>query len=230
MKIHRFIIPDNLRTGDLEIRDKEIIGQIKNVLRLKVGEKIIIGNGKGQEAMAKITGIGKSSVVLKVQSLRENDNESKNSVTLYCSVLKKENFEFVVQKATEIGIKRIVPVISERTIKFGLNQERLEKIAKEAVEQSGRGMAPVILEPMYFEEAVTNTSEMDGVFFFDSSGKPIKENSLNGEIAIFIGPEGGWTDLEVSLAKNNGFIIVSLGKLTLRAETAAIVASYILTK
>ncbi len=230
MKIHRFIIPDNLKADELEIHDKEIVWQIKNVLRLKLGEKIIVGDGKSQEALAEITGIERSSVVLKVQSLQENDNESKNSVTLYCSVLKKENFELVVQKATEVGIKRIIPVISERTIKLGLNQERLEKIAKEAAEQSGRGMVPIILEPISFEKAVANASMTGNNFLFDSSGEHIKETSFNGESAIFIGPEGGWTNIELSLAKNNGFIIVSLGKLTLRAETAAIVASYLLTK
>lgn len=230
MKIHRFIIPDNLRTGDLEIYDKEIVGQIKNVLHLKVGEKIMIGNGQGKEALAEITGIGKSSVALKVQSLHENDNEPKNSITLYCSVLKKENFELVVQKATEIGVKRIVAVISERTIKLGLNQERLEKIAKEAAEQSGRGMVPFILGPISFEKAVANASVEGSSFLFDSSGEPIKETSLNGEIAIFIGPEGGWAEHELSLARSNVMNIMNLGKLTLRAETAAIVASYLLTK
>ncbi len=230
MKIHRFIIPDNLRADDLEIYDKEIVGQIKNVLHLKLGEKIIIGDGQGQEALAEITEIGKSSVVLKVQSLHKNDNEPKNLITLYCSVLKKENFELVVQKATEIGIKRIVPIISERTIKLGLNQERLEKIAKEAAEQSGRGMVPVILEPIFFEEAAKNVSGVSSNFLFDSSGETFKETNLNGEIAIFIGPEGGWTEREISLARNNNMSIVSLGKLTLRAETAAIVASYLLAR
>jgi 16S rRNA (uracil1498-N3)-methyltransferase len=230
MKIHRFIIPNNLKTDNFEIHDKEIIWQIKNVLRLKVGEKIIVGNGQRQEVLAEIIEIEKSSVVLKVQSLNENDNEPKNSVTLYCSVLKKENFELVVQKTTEIGIKRIVPIISERTIKLGLNQERLEKITKEAAEQSGRGVIPVILGPMSFEEAVANASRVGSNFLFDLSGDVIKKTTLSGEIAIFIGPEGGWTENELSLARGNGINIVSLGKLTLRAETAAIIASYILTK
>ncbi len=217
-------------TDDLEIIDQEVVGQIKNVLRLKLGEKIVVGDGLGHEMLAEITGISKSSIILKATKVQENDNEPKNSVTLYCSVLKKENFELVVQKATEIGIKTIVPVISERTIKLGLNKERLEKIAKEAAEQSGRGIVPVILEPMSFEEAVANVSSVGSSFLFDSSGEVLKEASLNVEITAFIGPEGGWTERELSLARNNGFSIVSLGKLTFRAETAAIIASYILTR
>lgn len=230
MKIHRFIIPNNLRTDNLEIKDKEIVGQIKNVLRLKLGEKIVIGDGQGEEVLAEITGIGKSSVVLKVGLVQKNDNEPKNSVTLYCSILKKENFEFVVQKSTEIGIKNIIPVTSERTIKLGLNQERLEKIAKEAAEQSGRGVIPVISKPMSFEEAIKNASEAGSNFLFDSSGEVFQEVSFGGEVSAFIGPEGGWTEKEMALARSNGFSIVSLGKLTFRAETAAIVASYLLTR
>ena len=230
MKIHRFIIQNNLKTDNLEIVDQEIVGQIKNVLRLKVGEEVIVGDGKGKEILAEIKEIGKSSIVLKINQVKENNNEPKNSVTLYCAVLKKENFELVTQKATEVGIKNIIPVISERTIKLGLNKERLEKIAKEAAEQSGRGVVPVISEPMSFEKAVESASREGSSFLFDSSGEVFKENSLNGEVSAFIGPEGGWTERELSLARSNGLSIVSLGKLTLRAETAAIIASYLLIK
>lgn len=230
MKIHRFIIPSNLRSDELEITDQDIVGQIKNVLRLKLGEKVIVGDGRGKEVLSEIKKIGKSSVTLKVHRVEENSNETKNSVTLYCSVLKKENFELVVQKATEIGVRYIVPVITERTVKLGLNKERLEKIAKEAAEQSGRGIVPVIFKPMSFEEAVGNTYLAGSKFIFDALGGVFKETSLKGEIAAFIGPEGGWTEKELALARSKDFTIVSLGKLTLRAETAAIVASYILTK
>lgn len=193
-------------------------------------KKIIVGDGRGKEVLAEIAEIGKSAVVLKVVLVQENDNEPKNSVTLYCSVLKKENFEFVVQKATEIGVGHIIPIISERTIKLGLNHERLEKIGKEATEQSGRGIIPIISESMSLEEAVANVSGVGSSFFFDSSGEIFKEAPLNREISAFIGPEGGWSERELSLARNNGLAVVSLSKLTLRAETAAIVASYILTR
>ena len=231
MKIHRFIISSDLSADNLEIVDREIVGQIKNVLHLKLGEKVIVGDGRGEEKLAEITGIGKSSVALKAQRLQKNGNEPKNSITLYCSILKKENFELVVQKATEIGVKHIVPVISERTIKLSLNQERLEKIAKEAAEQSGRGVVPVISGPMSFEEAVVNVSKAGSNFLFDSSGEVFKEEVISsGEISAFIGPEGGWVERELSLARSRGFNIVSLGKLTLRAETAAIVSSYMLTR
>ncbi|OGI98614.1 hypothetical protein A3H53_01195 [Candidatus Nomurabacteria bacterium RIFCSPLOWO2_02_FULL_40_10] len=229
MKIHRFIINKDLVEGRLEVVDNELFNQLKNVLRLGVGSKVSLADSKGREALAEIKGFKKGSIELQLQEAFRNDKEPAREVTLYCSVLKRENFELVVQKATEVGVKRIFPLVAERTVKLNLKMERLQKIIKEAAEQSGRAVVPILYEPVSFKGAVTHAKENSLNLFFDISGVSLKKNlgAQKNSIGVFIGPEGGWTAKELESARESKFEIVSLGKLTLRAETAAIVASYI---
>ncbi|MEI6580694.1 MAG: RsmE family RNA methyltransferase [bacterium] len=255
MKIHRFIGNFDLSKKELEIKDKEIVNQIKNVLRLKVGEAIELCDGKSISTIVDIVEIKKDKVLVKITSLLHKDYEGQHStkkVHLFCAVLKKENFELVVQKTTECGVSKIVPIISERTIKTGLNIERLRKIAKEASEQSGRINIPEILEPISYKESLELSEKNNTNILFDGSGElfykmpwearrsrtekiPSKEFSCILEdnsprtYNIFIGPEGGWTEREIAEAKNLNFKIASLGPLTLRGETAAIIATYLIS-
>jgi 16S rRNA (uracil1498-N3)-methyltransferase len=151
-----------------------------------------------------------------------------NQAILYCAVLKKENFELVVQKATEIGVAKIVPVITERTVKLGINMERLHKIIVEACEQSGRGFLPEIVEPMKLEFALKGAESNDANLFFHFSKTKISaSDKISGQVGLFVGPEGGWSDEEVNLAKDHNCKIVSFGDNVFRAETAAIIASYL---
>jgi len=248
MKIHRFIGPFDLTQKSLQIKDKEIVNQMKNVLRLKEGELVELCDGKDISAMAEIAKINKDSVDVLIEKIEKNKNKSKNKVSLFCAILKKENFELVVQKATECGISKIIPIITARTIKTGLNMDRLKKIAKEASEQSGRITVPEISEPIKFEDAIKNIGEES--VFFDASGeltfemhcagwraehsKFSAENYMriskdNSPRSIWIGPEGGWTEEEIAKAKSLNFKIASLGTLTLRGETAAIIATYLIS-
>ena len=103
MKIHRFIGPFDLTQKSLQIKDKEIVNQMKNVLRLKEGELVELCDGKAISAMAEIAKINKDSVDILIEKIEKNKNKSKNKVSLFCAILKKENFELVVQKATECG-------------------------------------------------------------------------------------------------------------------------------
>ena len=143
-------------------------------------------------------------------------------------VLKKENFEWAVQKAVEVGVKEITPIITARTVKLGLNKDRLKKIIKEAAEQSGRGILPKLNEAIIFDEAIKSAKENDLNLFFNIGGKNVQHSMSNiSKIGIFIGPEGGWDEEEIKKAQSsNGFTIVGLGKTILRAETAAVIASY----
>jgi len=231
-KIHRFInnfdltAQAGLSQKQLEITG-EIAHQIIKVLKLKVGEKIELSNGKHISAIAYICKIDKKSVWVKILETREEKRESKK-VTLFCAILKKENFELVVQKTTECGIDKIVPIITSRTIKTGLNLERLKKIAKEASEQSRCSTVPEILEPISFEKSLELVKENDDNILFDISGSKFANNHNLKPINLFIGPEGGWTEDEIKKAQNLDFKIISLGKLTLRAETAAIVSTYLI--
>jgi len=228
MKIHRFIDDFDLSKKQLEISG-DIAHQIIKVLKLKTGEKIELSDGKGNVGFGKIKNLSKNTVLVEIEKI-EKITENKKT-TLFCAILKKENFELVVQKATECGINKIVPIITNRTIKTGLKFDRLQKIAKEASEQSGRSIVPEILEPISFEKSLELCKENNLNILFDSSGEKFSEIDINNfnNINIFIGCEGGWTEEEIQKVKNSNFKIASLGKLTLRAETAAIISSYLIS-
>jgi 16S rRNA (uracil1498-N3)-methyltransferase len=228
MRINRFFGNFDFNSEDIKISDKEICRQIKDVLRLKSGERIVLFNGNSEEAEVEIKKIDKNIVEVEIIGIKINDNEPEKEIILYCSILKGEHFEIVTEKATEVGVSRIVPIICERTIKTGIKKERLEKIIKEAAEQSGRGILPILEEEIGFNEVANEAKKNDLNLFFDLSGE--KFSAGNGEerkIGIFIGPEGGWSEEELKIAEDNNFKIVSLSKLTFRAETAAIIASYL---
>lgn len=230
MKLHRFIGDFDLSKPTLFLHDGTLINQIKNVLRLTVGEQIVLVTGFGLEAVVVIEGLNKDELSVKILDKKENLSESKRFVTLYCSVLKRENFELVAQKAVECGVKKIVPIISDRTVKTGLKIDRIEKIIKEASEQCGRALVPELGNIVILAEAL-NDSKINGVnLFFDASGEPFETKKLLNSVGIFVGPEGGWTEQELILAKESGCQIVSLGALTLRGETAAIISSYLATR
>ncbi|HPS21575.1 MAG TPA: RsmE family RNA methyltransferase [Candidatus Paceibacterota bacterium] len=229
MKIHRFIDQNfDLNNKELEITG-EIAHQVIKVLKFEIGEKIELSDGKGAVGIGKVKNLSKNTVLVEIEKIEKLEENKKT--TLFCAVLKKENFELVVQKATECGIKKIVPIITDRTIKTGLKLDRLEKIAKEASEQSGRSIVPEISEPVSFEKSLELINKTDLNILFDISGEKFSEINLNDfeKINIFIGPEGGWTDNEIKKMKNLNFKIASLGKLTLRAETAAIVSSFLVS-
>lgn len=232
MKVHRFIIDTDFKDSVFEINDREVARQIRSVLKLRAGEIIILGNGRLDEVQCQITSVGIKGVEVKVVSRGRNLNEFKTQVVLYCAILKKDNFDLVVQKATEVGVTEIYPVISKRAVKLDVNVERLTKVAKEAAEQSGRGIVPLVHDPLKFSEALLYAAPNDANYFFEL-GAPafdrgvLKMRGMN-RIGIFIGTEGGWDETEVEAAKKNYFHVASLGNLTLRAETAAIIATYLI--
>lgn len=229
MRLHRFIGNFDLSQKQIVISDADFTNQAKNVLRLKIGEKLILCDGNLNEAVAEISSLNKKLAELKILETYKNEKESINYVILYCPILKKENFEWTVQKAVEIGVKEITPLITSRTVKLGLNKERLEKIIKEAAEQSGRGVLPKINKAVDFNEAVAEAKNKNEInLFFNIGESPFGHSmSKSKKIGVFVGPEGGWTEEEIKIAQSNGFTLVGLGDTILRAETAAAIASYL---
>jgi len=223
MKKHRFIVELDLVPGPLELKDGELFHQWKNVLRIPVGGDVVLSDGKGREAEGRIVAYGRSSVTLELEEPEGTSSEGR-AVTLYAALLKRENFELVLQKATEVGVARIVPVVTARTVKLGFKMDRAKKIVREAAEQSGRATVPVVEEPTRFPDAVKHAAGPQAFFHVVLRPTSYKLQPSSG---VWIGPEGGWTDEEVHAAREAGFDIASLGDLTLRAETAAIVASYL---
>lgn len=225
MKLHRFFGDFDLQKNKIEIFDEEICNQIKNVLRLGIGDKLILCDGKKRESVVQISAFGKGSVLFENGKTENNQNEPAKNIILYCSILKHDHFELVCQKATEVGASKIVPIICKHTVKKDIRTERVRKIIKEAAEQSGRGKIPVLGEVIEFSKALENAGENEINIIFDASGKKFEPISTKN-IGIFIGPEGGWDKTEIVLAKDKGFSIFNLGKLILRAETAAILGVF----
>lgn len=229
MKIHRFIDSSfNLDSGSLVVTNPEIVNQWVNVLRFKISDKLVVCDGAGFESQATIVKISTDTVELLLDGKTKNQNEPSRQVYLYCAVLKKENFELVVQKSIETGVTKIIPIKTERTIKQNLRVDRLQKIAQEAAEQSGRGIVPEIAGVMDFAPALAEAVSRGETFLFDlTASKMFTEKSPSKDLVnIFIGPEGGFSETEVAQAKESSAQISSLGRLTLRAETAAIVATW----
>lgn len=229
-KIHHFIIQNiTFSIGILDIQEKEFIRQLRSVLKIVVGEHIIIGDGKNNQAEAVILEVTKKYVRVQVGSIKQNHNELPVKIQLYCSLLKRENFEWIVQKAAELGVSDIIPLITSRTIKSGYNKSRLQKIAGEAAEQCERGIVPIIHEIVKISDVWNMISKKDTVIMFDKTGTRIPSHfslKKTETIALLVGPEGGWTDEELQQAEKRGIKIMSLGKTMLRAETAAVVGCF----
>ncbi len=222
MKLHYFITPFSVAEETVAVADTKVIHHIKDVLKIDVGEKIMLADGAGNKVLIRLSKLGKD--FLEGQLLEhEADLPLAPAVTLYAAMLKRDMFELVVQKAVELGITKIVPLITERTVKLGFNRERLERIIIEAVEQSEQSIVPMLGEPLSLSGAFAGTAE-SSCYFFQQEGSKIAEVILSDKkpIALFIGPEGGFAPEEVGLAKAQGATLVSLGPTMLRAETAAI--------
>ena len=247
MKLHRFY-------NDIPIGDKEnitissvlISNQMRNVLRIKTGDKVCIFDNSGFDFMAVVDKYEKDTVYLRISEKKVNNVRAKRETYLFCSILKKNNFEWVVEKATELGVSHIVPIISNRSEKKGLNKERLQKIIIESGEQSGRGILPRLYEIIDLEKSITDYSKIKLIAWDpravkfsikdlseikDRSGNNLSNDSSNGlsnviethdVIGVYIGPEGGWTEEEIELFNKNNVSIYSLGPQILRAETAVV--------
>jgi 16S rRNA (uracil1498-N3)-methyltransferase len=225
MRLHRFIGDFDLSKKELEITDPENIKQIKGVLRLEIGDKLILGDGRGRTADATITDFPSGGISVSLENVKAEDTAS-IKVNLYLAILKKENFELAVQKAVECGVANITPVITERTVKTGLNTTRLQKIIREASEQCGQNMVPALLPILDFSVALAYGSAAEEKIIFHLVDKIYEADKASKSASIFIGPEGGFTEKEITLAEKAGYKAASLGSLTLRGETAAIVATY----
>ena len=224
MRLHRFVEKFN-NVGIYEITNPERVRQITKVLRLQVGDQIILSDGAGHHSNALIQEINKKSVVVLISKI-ENTDEKWNKVKLYCNILKRENFEFVTQKATELGVSEIIPLLSARTVKQNINHMRLEKIIEEATEQCERDLIPNLAPETNLENALVKAKEEGIVIFFEKFGTTLNNIKVGKIISIFIGPEGGFSEKEISEARSAGYNVSSLGPLVLRGETAAMIATY----
>lgn len=232
--MHRFYLNQQLDKEIIVIKDRATAHQMRDVLKLRKGEKVLFFSDKpgyaGFDFVSELKNIDGISAVFMSREKVENTRESSKKLVLYQSLIKKDKFEWVLEKATEIGVLEIIPMVSARSEKKSLNAERCGAILKEAAEQSGRAIVPKLHPVVAFERAVSGAESSGAKAYFASVLE--KENMARGagdrQINLFIGPEGGWEDREISSAQRANFEIISLGRLILRSETAAIVASHTL--
>jgi 16S rRNA (uracil1498-N3)-methyltransferase len=213
---------------------------LRDVLRLRKGDEVSVFDGEGKEFLCRVQEAGSGKEISRLEIVKETDPpapESKLDLTLAIALLKGEKFNLVIQKATELGVTKIVPLQTKRAdVKVNKNDspkkiERWNRIALEAAKQSGRARVPLITEPIDFEEFVKN-ADSTGLFFSEREGQSlnafISDNRTSGKLTAVVGPEGGWEDSEIALAGAKGFHIVTLGGRVLRAETAGIVVTALL--
>jgi 16S rRNA (uracil1498-N3)-methyltransferase len=209
---------------------------LRDVLRLKAGDKVYVFNGAGQEFQCTVEESKRDSAELKIiAEIAPARPESELQLTLAVALLKGEKFDLVVQKATELGVTQVVPVVT-KLADIRLRDEsdaakrvaRWQRIALEAAKQSGRAVVPAVATPVSFASLIAEPAEpgMKRLMFSEREGTSLKAAAdLPGtatRITALVGSEGGWTDEELNLAQQAGWAIVTLGGRTLRAETAAI--------
>jgi 16S rRNA (uracil1498-N3)-methyltransferase len=229
----RFYVPDpQIDKGLLKVEGSEV-RHIRRVLRLKAGDRLVLFDGSAKEYEGIIVEESPSSVVIKVEDIFSSLKESPLEVTLAQSLLKGEKMEYLIQKATELGITKIIPFFSSRSVPLLDKSKKLrryhrwEKIAIEACKQCGRITVPKV-EPLqnYSEMLGMASSEALRLILWEREGQGLKEvlKESKGRTKIFfmVGPEGGISEEEAAEAKKVGFIPITLGKRILRSETAGL--------
>ncbi len=234
----RFFVSDkDVREGSVVIRGDDV-HHIVTVLRMRSGDRFIAIDPGGREHTVEITLWSPRSVVGRIIETRRTRVEPGLQVTLLQGLPKSKKMDFIVQKGTELGVSRIVPVVTERTIvnleekKADEKRERWQRIAREAAEQCRRTFSPVVGEVVTFEEALEKYvfpgSELSLIPWEEEDCRSLKgflrQGGRPSRVNLFIGPEGGFTQAEVDLAQEAGVIPVSLGPRILRAETASLAA------
>lgn len=202
---------------------------VAKVLRKKSGEDIFVTDGEGNLYKTKITSVGKEHIDCTITERFRNINEPVQKITLYQSLIKNpDRFEFVIEKTVELGVNSIQPVVTENVVnKTTDKSERWQSIALAAMKQSQRCHLPKVNTPVSFADAVSSAAGDTKLIAHEKTDdKSITINNLDNanEVSLFIGPEGGFTDEEVTFAVNNGFKLLNLGARKYRSETAAVLA------
>lgn len=239
--MHRFFMPSQDTLQDKMImRDKREIHHIRDVLRLKEGDEVVIFNDKGIEFKAGIESVSSQSITFKVRQKAAAGRQQESKITVACALPKKSKMSDIVDKLTQLGVDRIIPMKTERVIvkldkrKENLLMVRWQKIALNASKQSQRNSIPEIDRVRPLKEVLNEAGKFDLKLIptLIDERKNIREVIVGSRapknILVLIGPEGDFSGEEVGMAVGSGFIPVSLGESVLRVDTAAIaVASYV---
>lgn len=232
MAISRIYQPIELKCDSIVQLDPSASHKIISVLRAKQGEKLIVFNGSGSEYKGTITEISKKQISLRVEEHILRDVESPLELYLAQGISRGEKMDYTIQKAVELGVKKIIPLFTERcTIKLdperrNRRSQHWQSIIVSACEQSGRNKLPELLPPMTLEEGLRSIQADWRFVLAPTAASSLKEKKIlkNQRVILLIGPEGGLSEQEISQASKHGFIPLKLGPRILRTETAAVAA------
>lgn len=225
--MRRFYAPVNSFTEAGVMLNEDETRHLRDVLRLRIGDEVSVFDGVGRELMGTIASIGKrNSEIIFVEEIEPASAESPLDLTIAAAVVNGDKYDLVVQKAVELGVNKLIPLITIRCdvkVKDAARRlERWRRIALEATKQCGRAKLMQIIEPFGFAELIANSIAEDVVLFSERDGLDFSNIKPDKRITALFGPKGGWDDTELEAAGTKGIKIVTLGGRILRAETAAI--------
>lgn len=219
-RLHRFYVGDSVELKhDFWLHDERLVWQWRKVLRMHNGQELVLFDGVRSDRLYRLVELGEREAHLEYVTDFERQ-VPKREVYLLWSLLKKDKNEWVMQKATELGVSHFVPIIADRSEKMGFDMDRAKRIVVEAAEQCGRSDIPVVREPMSTAVAIDELMSTVRLYVCEQgNGAPAETDTARG---LLIGPEGGWSDEERQLFTDRELPLIGLGDFTLRAETAAI--------
>lgn len=228
-----FVGPEELAEGKIALTGENY--QHAKVLRLKPEEKVLVCDGQGREALCAVLETGSREITLEVMELRKSASEAQVRVSVYMAFPKADKLEHVIQKATELGAYEIVAFPSARCVSrpdeksLKKKQERWQKIAASAAEQSGRGRIPEVLTLGSYREALQRAAQAEKALLFYENEHALTlrmalENGSLSTVSLLTGPEGGLEEAEVEQARAAGLQVCTLGSRILRCETAPLCA------
>jgi 16S rRNA (uracil1498-N3)-methyltransferase len=221
----RLFVRQPLSEGTRVELDAGQANYLGNVMRFSLGAELLVFDGQSGEWLARISDAGKKRMTLTVER-RTREPETVPDVWLAFAPVKRAQTDWLVEKATELGAARLIPVMTQRTVAERVKLERLEAIAIEAAEQCGRTVLPEITAPTTLKQLLDGRDRSRTLYFADESGgEPTADMFKAGPALILIGPEGGFTDEERAMVRAaDNALAISLGPRILRAETAALAA------
>ncbi|MCI9603578.1 MAG: 16S rRNA (uracil(1498)-N(3))-methyltransferase [Ruminococcus sp.] len=234
--MHRFFIQHSQIQGKRLYVEGADVNHIKNVLRMKPGDQVMVSDGEGMQYLCALETFDTGRVWLEIVDTWEENRELSSKICLFQGLPKSDKMELIIQKATELGVYELVPMVTGRTV-VKLDEKKAEKknarwnaIAESAAKQSGRSLIPRVTGVMTFSEALAYAKELDVLLipYEKAEGMEATRRAIEGiypgqSVGIFIGPEGGFEEAEVEQAMEKGAAPVTLGRRILRTETAGFV-------
>lgn len=230
MRLHRFYIEQKLSPdARVTVQDEKLLHQWRVVLRLKTGDEIVLFDGFGADHRCELASLERKRAVCFVRESVPSAMAPILELSLFAALIKKERFEWLLEKITELGVAQIRPVVANRSEVQRFNLERAKAIVREAAEQSGRANLPALYEPMELVNVCKEYHSFTSIAF-DPHGDVFKKSTYADEkkLGAFIGPEGGWSARELESFREKKIPVYSLGAPTLRAETAAVAVTALL--